>query len=84
MGYFRIIMGENSLGIESSNNWATPGQFTVSNFPCAADGSNCKIEKSYMEYIDPSENIEAMQRRLEADTKSSVSTHPSLHSTLIG
>lgn len=83
MGYFRIIMGENSLGIEISNNWATPGQFTESNFPCAADGSNCRVEQLYREYVDPSQNIEAMQRRLETDSNSGVSTHPSLHSTLM-
>lgn len=60
MGYFRIVMGKNALGIESEVAWATPGPFTIQNFPCYEDGSNCNDEansasnnmKSH-QYIDP-------------------------------
>jgi cathepsin X len=34
MSYFRIIMGHNSLGIESDVVWATPLTFTIHNVPC--------------------------------------------------
>jgi hypothetical protein len=61
MGYFRIIMGKNALGIESEVAWATPGEFTVHNAPCYEDGSNCQVRgegppRMYtMKYMDPSE-----------------------------
>eukprot|EP00523_Entomoneis_sp_CCMP467_P007173 CAMPEP_0168724264 /NCGR_PEP_ID=MMETSP0724-20121128/3546_1 /TAXON_ID=265536 /ORGANISM="Amphiprora sp., Strain CCMP467" /LENGTH=224 /DNA_ID=CAMNT_0008771007 /DNA_START=158 /DNA_END=832 /DNA_ORIENTATION=+ len=43
MGYFRIgPIGHNILGIEHSVAWATPGTFTVQNFPCHANGKNCR------------------------------------------
>merc|ERR1712151_1257007 len=41
LGYFRIKMGGNQLGIENSCSWATPGSFTELNFPCNEDGTNC-------------------------------------------
>eukprot|EP00536_Pseudo-nitzschia_multiseries_P012160 jgi/Psemu1/260362/estExt_Genewise1Plus.C_4480029 len=41
MGFFRIAMGKNVLGIEERIVWATPGNFTVANYPCHEDGSNC-------------------------------------------
>lgn len=41
MGYVRIEMGKNTLGIESDCAWATPGSWTEVNFPCFEDGSNC-------------------------------------------
>lgn len=64
MGYFRIAMGGNLLGIESEVAWATPGAFTISNFPCSEDGKNCNGGVQY--YVDPSEDVEAVQRRLLA------------------
>jgi len=51
MGFFRIVRGENQLGIESMNSWATPATWTEKNFPCSEDGHNCQ---SAAEYIDPS------------------------------
>jgi len=66
MGYFRIAMGGNLLGIESEVAWATPGAFTVNNFPCSEDGKNCH-PNGVQYYIDPSEDIEAVQRRLIVD-----------------
>lgn len=54
MGYFRILAGHNSLGIEMEVAWATPGQFTIHNFACYEDGSNCVDSQVYQ---DPSKNI---------------------------
>jgi hypothetical protein len=64
MGYFRILMGENVLGIESHVVWATPGSYTVDNFPCYENGENCV---SHATYVDPSKNIAALQRRLRVE-----------------
>jgi len=66
MGYFRIAMGKNLLGIESAIAWATPGAFTIDNFPCSEDGKNCHTKDGYQYYVDPSEDTEAVQRRLKA------------------
>jgi len=41
MGYFRIVRGQNQLGIEGSCAWATVGSYSETNFPCFEDGSNC-------------------------------------------
>ena len=42
MGFFRIQMGENQLGIEAECSWATPANWTELNpHPCNEDGSNC-------------------------------------------
>lgn len=56
MGFFRIEMGKNALGIESEIAWATPGFFTVDNFPCNEDGSNCSGDSNYQAFVyqDPS------------------------------
>lgn len=66
LGYFRIEAGQNSLGIESQVVWATPGGFTVHNYPCSENGDNCQsggaVQTQY--YIDPSKNREAIERRL--------------------
>jgi hypothetical protein len=55
-------MGQNVLSIESGITWATPSSFTVLNYPCWEDGKNCRTTHHY---IDPSNDIEAVQRRLE-------------------
>lgn len=65
LGFFRIEMGKNSLGIESTVAWATPKSFTVKNFPCNEDGSNCDgggVETQH--YVDPSRDIESVNTRL--------------------
>jgi hypothetical protein len=58
MGFFRIVMGKNALGIESEIAWATLGSFTVTNFPCNEDGSNCSGDggSNYQAFVykDPS------------------------------
>eukprot|EP01003_Olkasia_polycarbonata_P003452 NODE_213_length_1197_cov_293.869338_g160_i1.p1 GENE.NODE_213_length_1197_cov_293.869338_g160_i1~~NODE_213_length_1197_cov_293.869338_g160_i1.p1 ORF type:complete len:355 (-),score=102.67 NODE_213_length_1197_cov_293.869338_g160_i1:132-1166(-) len=50
LGYFRIAMGGNQLGIEADCAWATPKDFTVHNFACWEDGSNCQ---KTAHYVDP-------------------------------
>jgi len=56
MGYIRLVMGENQLGVESSGAWATPGSFTELNFPCGEDGTGCGSVGSY---TDPSDLIQS-------------------------
>jgi cathepsin X len=63
MGYFRILMGQNVLGIEAEVTWATPGSFTTINFPCAEDGNNCG--PSTQRFTDPSSDLLSIQHRLQ-------------------
>ena len=65
MGFFRIAMGQNLLGIEGEIAWATPGTYTTQNFPCSEDGKNCNSGHGKAEYLDPSRDIEAVKRRLK-------------------
>lgn len=62
MGYIRVEMGKNILGIESAIAWATPGSWTVENFPCDEDGKNCGGGAE--SYVDPSKDVAAVKRRL--------------------
>jgi len=54
LGYFRVVMGENQLGIEQQCSWATPKSFTEINYGCYEDGSNCvahrEVHDPYMKY----------------------------------
>jgi len=67
MGFFRIALGQNLLGVETKITWATPGQYTTHNYPCSEDGTNCGPRTEY--YVDPSQNVKTVQRRLKARTK---------------
>jgi cathepsin X len=76
MGYFRIETGHNSLGIEGQVVWATPGSWTVKNTACFESGANCRASGGGSDgmwlsesYVDPSVNIETVQRRLQSDKK---------------
>jgi len=69
MGFFRIEAGKDALGIESTVAWATPGSYTVKNFACSEDGTNCNSGVSTETYIDPSMNLEAIQKRLRGGIK---------------
>jgi len=51
LGYLRVKMGGDQLGIETSCVWATPLHYTELNFPCDEDGSNCV---KHTKYRDPS------------------------------
>ncbi len=63
MGFFRIAMGQNILGIEEKIVWATPNTYTTNNFPCDEDGKNCGpiVQK----YVDPSLNKHLLRFRYE-------------------
>jgi len=65
MGFARVEMGANILGIESAIQWATPGEFTVINYACNEDGKNCGHRKQV--YIDPSSDVDAVKRRLASE-----------------
>jgi cathepsin X len=41
MGFVRVVLGDNQLGLESNCAWAVPGSWTEVNLPCDEDGSNC-------------------------------------------
>ena len=41
LGFLRLVLGENQLGIEKSCAFAIPGNWTMQNVPCYEDGSNC-------------------------------------------
>lgn len=66
MGFFRILAGHNSLGIEMEAAWATPGAFTVHNYPCYEDGANCVTTQHYE---DPSKDVDKVQARLLSDRR---------------
>jgi cathepsin X len=71
MGYVRVEMGHNILGIEGEVAWATPGSWTEVNFPCDEDGANCNGGKKYIAefFNDPSNNVASVQRRLIEDSR---------------
>ena len=67
MGFMRLEVGKNLLGIEGEIAWVTPGQFTVHNFPCDENGDNCVIDKPGVMtqfYKDPAHNVAAVHERL--------------------
>lgn len=45
MGFARVVMGKNMLGLEDHVAWVTPGEFTVQNVPCSEDGKECGGEE---------------------------------------
>ena len=62
MGFFRIEMGQDILGIESHVVWATPRSWTVVNLPCKKNSGNCG--RDTQTYVDPSNGVDAIRRRL--------------------
>jgi len=42
LGFFRIVMGGNQLGIEKHGYWAIPDAWTELNVPCYETGDNCR------------------------------------------
>lgn len=67
MGFMRVEIGQNILGIEGEVAWATPGSWTEINVPCYEDGSNCvkngtKVTRYF--YNDPSIDVQTVQRVL--------------------
>ena len=41
LGFMKLVLGENQLGIEKDCAFAIPGDWTIHNVPCYEDGSNC-------------------------------------------
>lgn len=41
MGFFKLKLGENQLGIESECVWVIPKSWTEINYPCFENGKNC-------------------------------------------
>jgi len=41
LGFMKLVLGENQLGIEKTCAFAMPGNWTINNVPCFEDGSNC-------------------------------------------
>jgi hypothetical protein len=70
-------MGQNLLGIEGEIAWATPGQFTVNNFPCSEDGKNCNTHI----YEDPSSDVEILERIFARNRPNSKFPHSSSYLT---
>lgn len=70
MGFLRVKTGSNLLGTESTVAWATPGSFTTANIPCGEGGGGCGGEDTdngphrTQFYVDPSTDVEAVQRKL--------------------
>jgi len=60
MGYYRIKLGENQLGMDASCAWVNPGHYTEFNFPCYEDGSNCVKHAKYVDNFWNS-NVQAIQ-----------------------
>lgn len=73
LGFMRVEMGKNILGLEGEVAWATPGSWTEKNYPCSENGKNCNGNGNRMFeatfYNDPSNDMEAVQRRLVEDNQ---------------
>ena len=41
LGFVRVVLGENQLGLEADCAWAIPDRWTDLNKPCDEDGENC-------------------------------------------
>jgi len=72
MGYMRLEMGKNLLGIEGEIAWVVPGTYTSHNYACYEDGSNCVHKKVY---LDPSNDLVAMKRRLTDDNQKNINNN---------
>ena len=55
LGFFRVAMGDDQLGLESECAWATPKEWTETNTACFEDGANCLAEERTIRatYVDP-------------------------------
>ena len=47
LGFFRLVLGYNQLGIESSCAAAIPESWTNHNKPCDLDGNNCQAPTNF-------------------------------------
>jgi cathepsin X len=67
MGFFKVELGKNLLMIESNVAWATPGTFSTVNYPCPKQDGGGDVNSclAHYEYVDPSHDLAAVQRRLQ-------------------
>jgi cathepsin X len=63
LGYFRVLMGKNILGIETNVAWSTPGTFTVGMDPTCLKGMGISCF-SQLTYVDPSQTLGKVLKRL--------------------
>jgi cathepsin X len=90
MGFARVKMGHNCIGIESEVVWATPDTWTTHNKHCDEDGSKCtgngannsnananmNTVKDTGTYVDPSDLLdEAQQKELHFGKRSLLRTN---------
>jgi cathepsin X len=68
MGYMRVEVGKNLLGLEGEVAFVVPGSYTDHNVACYEDGSNCVRHQTY---IDPSNDLVAVKRRLSSQGNAS-------------
>lgn len=77
MGFMKVEVGKNILGLEGEVAWATPGAFTVHNRPCAENGDDCMVDmpsgRITQLYKDPSHDV-AVVRQRAASYKSTVAS----------
>jgi cathepsin X len=65
MGFMRVLMGKNILGIENSVAWSTPGTITTQKKNnCLNEGGEV-YTSSLLSYIDPSKTMDKVSRRLK-------------------
>jgi cathepsin X len=62
MGFGRVKLGSNVLGIEHKIIWAVPGVFSTRNKACHANAKNCPPISQ--KYTDPSLDVKAVKQRL--------------------
>lgn len=65
IGYFRVLMGKNILGIESSVAWATPGSFSIQTDQACYNEDGERCTSSRLIYIDPSKTLDKVLKRIK-------------------
>ena len=74
MGFAKIVLGKNMMGIEDNVAWVTPGTYTTENVACSEDGKICggeiqnpdlpTVRKFVSQtYVDPSVEILAAKAK---------------------
>jgi len=41
MGYFRVVLGEDQLGLEDNGSYGEIGSYSTTNIPCGEGGAGC-------------------------------------------
>ena len=66
MGYIRVEMGKNVLGLESDISWATLGSWTEDTYKYDTNRENFNNVRGGIS-VNPSEDVEAVKRRLREE-----------------